>query len=105
MMITGYDIDGVLTAGFTPTAEDVVISGRTFAEYDEVARAAAQICPVYIRGAGTYGDRHHAGRFKAQMIVHLAVGRFYEDDPLQAAIIAVLAPDCEIVMVSQPGGV
>ena len=39
--------------------------------------------------AGTYGNRHHAGRFKAQMIVHLAVGRFYEDDPLQAAIIAM----------------
>ena len=32
--MTGYDIDGVLTAGFVPTKKDVVISGRTFAEYD-----------------------------------------------------------------------
>lgn len=100
-MLQGYDIDGVLTAGFTPTGEDVVISGRTFADYDETAKAAAQICPVYIRGSGDYGDRDHAGWFKAQMIQHLGVGRFYEDDPHQAAIITKLVPNCEVVLVQQ----
>jgi hypothetical protein len=98
-MRTGYDIDGVLTAGYTPTADDVVISGRTFAEYDDVAKKAAQICPVYIRGAGVYGDRMQAGRFKAMMILELSVNRFYEDDPLQAAIIRFHAPDCDVVVV------
>lgn len=98
-MLQGYDIDGVLTAGFTPSGDDVVISGRTFAEYDETAKAAAQICPVYIRGVGIYGDRMHAARFKAQIIQHLGVGRFYEDDPLQATIITRFAPDCEVILV------
>jgi hypothetical protein len=98
-MRTGYDIDGVLTAGYTPTGDDVVISGRTFAEYDDVAKQAAQICPVYIRGVGDYGDRMQAGRFKAQMILSLGVDRFYEDDPLQAAIIRFHAQDCEVVVV------
>jgi len=97
--LTGYDIDGVLTAGFTPTQFDVVISGRTFAEYDATAKAAAMVCPVYIRGAGAYGDREHAGRFKAAMIIHLGVERFYEDDPLQAAIIRKLAPECDVMVV------
>jgi hypothetical protein len=101
-MLTGYDIDGVLTAGFTPTGDDVVISGRTFSEYDETAKAAAQICPVYIRGAGKYGDREHAGTFKALMIQHLGVERFYEDDPLQVGIIRQLVPGCDVVVV--PGG-
>ena len=45
-MLTGYDIDSVMTAGFTPTAEDVVISGRTFAEYDGVARADRPDLPL-----------------------------------------------------------
>ncbi len=106
-MLTGYDIDGVLTRPGVMTRDEfdqemknaVVISGRTFAEYDDTAKKVAMLCPVYIRGAGTYGDRDHAGRFKAQMIAHLGVKRFYEDDPLQAAIITALAPDCDVVVV------
>lgn len=77
--LVGYDIDGVLTR--TDTIWDltgaVVISGRTFAEYDDTAKQAAQLCPVYIRGVGTYGDRH----------------------PLQAEIIRWGCPDCEVVEV------
>jgi hypothetical protein len=100
-VLTGYDIDGVLTAGFTPSGHDVVISGRTFAEYDETAKAAAQICPVYIRGVGTYGDRSHAGTFKAAMINTLGVTRFYEDDRFQADIITKLVPHCQVVVVQE----
>jgi hypothetical protein len=99
-MRTGYDIDGVLTAGYTPTADDVVISGRTFAEYNDTAKQAAQICPVYIRGVGSYGDRLAAAHFKAVMILQLHVDRFYEDDPIQAAIIRLCAEDCEVVVVT-----
>lgn len=97
--MTGYDIDGVLTAGFTPEPGDVVISGRTFAEYDDVAKRAAQICPVYIRGKGEYGDVVHAGQFKAAMILALGVDRFYEDDPDQIEIIRSFVPTCELVQV------
>lgn len=97
----GYDIDGVLTSGFTPQPNDVVISGRTFVEYDNTAKNAALICPVYIRGVGRRGDKQHAGRFKANMIQILGVTRFYEDDPVQIAIIQMQNPDCEIIHVTE----
>lgn len=100
MELIGYDIDGVLTSGIkTPTANSVVISGRTFSEYDDFAKQAAQICPVYIRGSGEYGDREDAGNFKAKMIAHLGVTTFYEDDELQIAIIKNANPNCEIIKV------
>ena len=95
----GYDIDGVLTAGFTPQPGDVVISGRTFAEYDKTAKRAAQICPVYIRGSGRFGDDADAGRFKAEMIERLGVTKFYEDSAAQIAIIKNLVPHVEIIHV------
>ena len=98
-MRTGYDIDGVLTAGLVPDPDSVVISGRTFAEYDDVAKKAAQICPVYIRGIGAYGDRSQAGWFKATMIHALGVTKFYEDDPVQIEIIKQANPDCKVIQV------
>lgn len=97
--MTGYDIDGVLTAGVMPEPGSVVISGRTFAEYDDTARRAATRCPVYIRGVGAFGDRDHAGRFKAETINRLGVTKFYEDDPVQIAIIRELCPGCEVIPV------
>ena len=95
----GYDIDGVLTAGVALEPGSVVISGRTFAEYDDFAKRAAQLCPVYIRGVGVYGDRVHAGNFKAAMIRALGVTKFYEDDPVQIEIIQQANPACEVVQV------
>jgi len=93
----GYDIDGVITAGIMPGSDCVVISGRTFAEYDETAKKAAQICPVYIRGSGAYGDRKEAATFKAYMINWLFVTEFHEDDPFQIEIIARDCPHCVVV--------
>lgn len=97
----GYDIDGVLTQGYQPLPGDVVISGRTFREYDETAKRAAQICPVYIRGVGRFGDDKHAGEFKAEMIKRLGVTKFYEDSPAQIRIIRERCPECEIVHVTK----
>jgi hypothetical protein len=96
----GYDIDGVLTTGkFTPAPDDVVISGRTFAEYDETCKQLASVCPVYIRGVGKFGDRAHGGRFKAFVIRMLGVTKFYEDDEVQIKLIKAACPDCEIIHV------
>ena len=97
--LRGYDIDGVLTNGVKPEGDFVVISGRTFAEYDSVAKMAAQIAPVYIRGSGAYGDREDAGLFKARMIRLLGVTEFFEDDPIQANIIQEMNPDCKINLI------
>lgn len=96
--MTGYDIDGVLTAGVEIEPNSVVISGRTWAEYDDFAKEAAQKCPVYIRGTGTYGNAEAAGQFKAQMIKMLGVTKFYEDDPYQADLIRAWNPNCEVIL-------
>ncbi len=100
MSLRGYDIDGVLTAGVEPIAPFVVVSGRTFSEYDEYARRAATIAPVYIRGSGAYGDRAHAGRFKAQIVSMLGIDEFYEDDPVQADLIEAANPNCRVVRIT-----
>ena len=97
--LKGYDIDGVLTSGVVPVGDFIIISGRTFAEYDDFAKTAAQIAPVYIRGVGEYGDRKHAGRFKAKMIKMLGVTEFFEDDPLQAKIIHDTNKQCKVNLV------
>ena len=99
LSLTGYDIDGVVTEAFVPKPGDVVISGRTFAEYDQAAKHAAEICPVYIRGSGRFGDVEDAGRFKAEMIRRLGVTKFYEDSETQIEIIKRINPDVEIVHV------
>lgn len=95
----GYDIDGVLTVGIELEYPCVIISGRTFGEYNDVAKQAAQKAPVYIRGTGQECDGNHAGEFKAQMINILGVTEFYEDDPIQIKIIKKNCPNCKIIKI------
>lgn len=94
-----YDIDGTIDKLEELEPGSIVISGRTFAEYDETCKELAKNMPVYIRGSGNYGDRIHAGNFKALMIKMLEVDKYYEDDKIQIAIIKKLNPDVEIVKV------
>jgi len=97
--LKGYDIDGVLSIGVKPEGKYVVISGRTFADYDEFAVNLSKQTPVYIRGVGERDDRVHAGRFKAMMINFLGVTEFYEDDDVQIKVISVNCPNCKIIKV------
>jgi hypothetical protein len=107
--LIAFDIDGVLTdfrvgpifSEAVDKHQAVVISGRTFAEYDWQCKGLSQMCPVYIRGAGEYGNRRQAGWFKARMSHVLGVTKFYEDDPEQIAIIRARNPDIEIVRVGE----
>lgn len=92
----GYDIDGVLTIGVKPKEPYVVISGRTFSEYNDYVKQIASVNPVYIRGNGRLGDREHAGKFKAQMINLLGVREFYEDDEVQMQIIKKQCSTCRV---------
>lgn len=96
-MLRGYDIDGVLSRGVVPIQPYVVLSGRTFVEYDDTVKELAQDAPVYIRGVGAYGDHQHAGEFKAAMINLLGVLEFHEDRPLQVAIIRERCPNCIVI--------
>ena len=99
MALTGYDLDGVITAGVEPDPGAVVITGRTFAEYDQVCKDIAQRFPLYIRGVGEHGDHEHAGLFKSVMVKMLGVTKFYEDEPVQAEMIQSDNPDCEVIVV------
>lgn len=97
MNLIGYDFDGVVSTGIDLVGPCVIISGRTFAEYDNSLKLVATHIPVYIRGAGEYGDHKAAGEFKAMMIKHLGVTEFHEDHPLQIEIIRRNCPACKIV--------
>lgn len=108
MPVIGYDLDGVLSL-VKPTSDikrelfpvpegSVCISGRTFAEYDDLCKKVALKMPLYIRGVGAYGDRQAAAEFKVMMIRHLNVTLFLEDDLYQAAHIRRYT-DCEVRVV------
>lgn len=99
MKLTGYDIDGVLTNGIKPEGDYVIVSGRTLAEYGDFVKKLAQNAPVYIRAIGEFGDRQAAGEWKASIVNLLKISKFYEDDPVQAGIIKVNNPDCEVIIV------
>lgn len=96
-MLVGWDIDGVITAGLQPQSGAVVVSGRTWAEYDDVAKTIAAQFPTYIRGKGEYGDHEAAAYFKATMIWILGITEFHEDHPLQAKIIAGCCPNVTVI--------
>jgi hypothetical protein len=97
MSLVGYDLDGTLD-GREDLTGCVVISGRTFAEYDQLAKSLAARVPVYIRGSGAYGDRREAAEFKAMMIRSLGVTEYHEDDLFQAEIIQALVPSVTLVL-------
>jgi hypothetical protein len=98
-MLRGYDIDGVLTNGLKPEKPFVIISGRTFSEYDDYTKNAALLAPLYIRGTGQVGDNVHAGVFKSNIINWLGVTEFYEDNQIQIDIIKQNCPDCKIIKI------
>lgn len=98
-MLYGYDIDGVITKGITINHPCVVISGRTFSEYDELCSRLSNEYPLYIRWKGKYGDAKEAGEFKAMMINYLGIEEFYEDDLIQASIIRERCKNCNVVII------
>lgn len=92
--LNGYDYDGTLDVGnIKPKKPFVVITGRTWFEgKPDVPDAVG----IFMRGDGRVGDREAAGRFKAQTIERLGVQSFWENDPLQVAIIQDLCPEVKV---------
>ncbi len=95
--MNGYDIDGTLTAGIVPKEPYVVISGRTWKEWDS---SVSWHVPVAIRGVGVYGDPNDAADFKIKMINLWQVTDYYEDDIYQAALISNACPNCTVHLVN-----
>jgi hypothetical protein len=83
--VIGFDIDGVLDGDSVLPPGSVIISGRTFAEYDDLCRSLAQQAPLYIRGRGWPGDMADAVRFKILMIQWFAVTEYWENNAYAAS--------------------
>ena len=115
-VVNMYDFDGVTSEGviFPQTEHDVIITGRTFQEskvvYDKMAELkisnAVYFNPIHYkdRGDHTVAARKSSGNHKANIISLLKangvnIGRFWEDDKIQADIITFNHPDVEVILV------
>ena len=111
-----YDFDGVTSEGivYPQSPHDVIITGRTFQESEVVyarmeelgIRNAVYFNPIHYkdRGDHTVSARSSSGKHKATIISLLKaqevnIKEFYEDDPLQKAIIEEAHPDLEVVLI------
>jgi hydroxymethylpyrimidine pyrophosphatase-like HAD family hydrolase len=101
--ITGYDIDGVLTAGIKPKKPYVIISGRTYREWRRTLKEIGTDAPIYLRPYGKGYDCSVSGFWKAEIIMRLGIKKFYEDQIEQAEVIKMYCPDCKIIMVTNKG--
>ena len=113
MDIFAYDFDGVVSIGIRPRfSDDVIITGRCQEEAPYVFAKLAEMgiaTNVYFnqmtlaeRGDHTVKARTYSGKHKAKTISELAeqginVVRFFEDDPVQKAIIEENHPNLPVV--------
>ena len=113
MKIFAYDFDGVVSIGIRPRfSDDIIITGRCQEESPYVFEKLAEMgisCNVMFnqmtlaeRGDHTVQARTYSGLHKAKTIKELKqdgieVVRFFEDDPVQKAIIEEHHPDLEVV--------
>lgn len=98
-----YDCDGVITVGIVPRSGSLIITGRSYEEAKETID--------WLRDKSIYNQvmfnptdfkhktRQTSGQWKAQVIKNLGIKRFFEDDPIQAAEILEVNPNCEVIMV------
>ncbi len=115
MDIFAYDFDGVVSIGITPRwSDDIIITGRCQEEapyvFDKLSEMGVTT-KVYFnqmtlaeRGDHTVNARTYSGKHKAKTISELAeqginVVRFFEDDPVQKAIIEENHPNLDVVHV------
>lgn len=103
--MTGYDFDGVWTAGVRPPPGEqyAIITGSLWNDWPRVRAGLsngvdAMPGPVYMRPSGVYGDQAAAGQWKALMVGLLGVTRFIEDDPVQARIIKERNRGCTVML-------
>jgi hypothetical protein len=113
MGIFAYDFDGVVSIGISPRfSDDIIITGRCQEEAPYVFEQLAKMgitTNVYFnqmtlaeRGNHTVQARTYSGLHKARTITKLKdegiiIDRFFEDDPVQKAIIEEHHPGLDIV--------
>jgi hypothetical protein len=65
----------------------VIISGLTFAQWNELSSLYILTVPSYVRGSGEPGDYLHSAYWKSFIINEIDVDVFFEEDPRQVAIL------------------
>lgn len=111
--IFAYDFDGVVSLGIRPRfSDDIIITGRCQEESPYVFKKLLEMgisCNVMFnqmtlaeRGdhtvqARTYSGLHKAKTIKALKEDGIEVVRFFEDDPVQKAIIEEHHPELDVV--------
>ena len=110
----GYDFDGVVSIGVTPRwTDDIIITGRCIDEAEYVREYVTKntgfigeiiFNPMTLaeRGNHTVQARTYSGEHKARTIKKLREDgfnrtRFFEDDPIQKAMIEEANPDVGVV--------
>lgn len=107
-LINGFDIDGVISVGIYPGKDDVIITGRSFEEIEETNQL---LLNKEIFNEAYFNDvifeqktRKSSGYHKAMTIKKLEkdnikIVNFFEDDPIQAALIEKFCPTVNVIRV------
>lgn len=100
--MNSFDLDGVITVGIRPSADDVIITGRSFEEEPETT---AYLNSIGVRNKVYYNPevfdkktRVSSGYHKAATLLQLGIRRHFEDDPVQAEVIRQNT-NCYVVMI------
>lgn len=103
--MNAYDFDGVITKGVRISADDIIITGRSFEEasivYDYLKKENLPLVAVYFnpmnvitRETDTEKSQIHSGMHKVNVLNSLRknnvkISFFYEDNEIQASLIEI----------------
>ena len=112
-----YDFDKVITNGVYPSNRDVIVTGRSYEEYSYVyeylKRNHIPLIPIYfnpieLKYRETDNDNarirsayHKVSIVKLLLANRVPIRNFYEDEPIQYAIIKANLPQVECVLVDE----
>jgi hypothetical protein len=116
MDVYGYDFDGVVSIGITPSSiNDVIITGRCLDDNEKVIKELSRrniqntvyYKPILLEHTTyhTIENRIQSGKHKADTILKLReqninVIRFFEDDEVQIETIKIKIPELEIIKIT-----
>jgi len=96
----GYDIDGVITAGYVPESDAIIITGRSYEMAPETYAMLHRMCifnAVYFNPLALDDTTiENSGGWKGEMINKFGITEFYEDDLGQIEAIKKINYNCKI---------
>lgn len=104
--VNGFDCDGVITVGIHPGPTDIIITGRSFEEKPETQAMLEKrgINNIVFYNKLKFNDktRKSSGEHKATKIKKLReegveIVNFFEDDPIQKAVIERECPWVNVI--------